>query len=235
MAELIDAVPRCALALYAHPDDADVAAGGTLARWAAAGTEVHVLACTRGEKGSLNRGDDPEAVAEVRRQEMEAGAGAIGARATYSLGHADGELDNDVSLRRELVELIRRVRPEIVFTSDPTAVFFGSTYYNHRDHRVIGYAALDAVAPAAWSPHYFPDTGPPHRVTEVWLSAALEPDVWVDIGDVIDIKTNAILCHVSQLGEAGEWMPDAVRQRAEDAGRQAGVRFAEGFRRLVFG
>jgi LmbE family N-acetylglucosaminyl deacetylase len=128
--------------------------------------------------------------------------------------------------------LIRGVRPDVVICPDPTAAFFGRSYVNHRDHRVVGWATLDAVAPAAWMPLYFPDAGAPHRVPSVYLSGTLEPDVWVDVSDSIDSKAEALLCHETQLGEAGEALRRAVRERAEQAGRQAGVRYAEGFRLL---
>jgi LmbE family N-acetylglucosaminyl deacetylase len=60
----------------------------------------------------------------------------------------------------------------------------------------------------------------------------MEPDAWVDITDTIDVKAAAIACHNSQVGETDEWLRGAVRQRAEEAGREASVRFAEGFRRI---
>ena len=116
---------------------------------------------------------------------------------------------------------------------DPTAVFFGQSYVNHRDHRATGWAALDATTPASANPHYFPDRGPAHKVETLYLSGTLEPDVWVDVSSTIDTKAAAIACHLSQLGEAGEWLRSAVRRRAEDAGREASVGMAEGFRRVV--
>jgi LmbE family N-acetylglucosaminyl deacetylase len=148
------------------------------------------------------------------------------------MGFADGELGDDPALRGRLVELVRSVRPEVVVGPDPTAVFFGATYVNHRDHRAVGWAVLDAVAPAAANPHYFPTHGPPHAVGELWLSGTLQPDTWVDISMAIDRKAEAVGCHVSQTGEPGEWLRTVVAERAEEAGRQAGVRHAESFRRL---
>jgi LmbE family N-acetylglucosaminyl deacetylase len=68
----------------------------------------------------------------------------------------------------------------------------------------------------------------------MYLSGTLEPDVWVDVTSTIDAKANALACHVSQVGEAGEWLREAVRRRAEEAGRIAGVPFAEAYKRLVF-
>ena len=130
---------------------------------------------------------------------------------------------------------MRRFRPEVVLCPDPTAVFFGREYFNHRDHRMTGMAALDAVAPAAALPHYFPDAGPPHQVSTVLLSGTLGPDVWVDISGTVDLKGEAVGCHRSQFPDGVEWASTAVRLGAEDAGRQAGVAFAEGFRSLRLG
>lgn len=232
---LADAVPARALAVYAHPDDADVSCGGTLARWAAGGAEVRVVVCAAGDKGSSNPDVDPAALAERRAGEVGAAAAALGLAGHHLLGHPDGELTEEAPLRGELVELVRRLRPQVVVCPDPTAVFFGSGYVNHRDHRVVGWTTLDAVAHEAGSPHYFPGAGAAHRVGEVWLSGSLDPDTWVDIEGSLDVKAEALRCHGSQVGEAGEWLRTFVRERAEEAGRQAGVRYAEGFRRLVLG
>ena len=118
---------------------------------------------------------------------------------------------------------------------DPTAVFFGEDYYNHHDHRALGFAVLDASSPAAALPHYFPAAGPPHQVQQVLLSGTLEPSVWVDIEEVIAAKVAAVACHASQFADGGSWATQAVRRRAEEEGRRAGVALAEGFRRLRLG
>ncbi len=233
VAELVTAVPLSVLAIYAHPDDADVSAGGTLATWASAGCVVHVCICADGDKGSADPAADPEELVVRRRSETAAAGTIVGVRAHHWLGWRDGELEDGAALRSQLVALVRQVRPEAVLAADPTAVYFGERYVNHRDHRVTGWAALDAVAPAASNPHYFPDAGPPHRVRMLYLSGTLEPDVWVDISGTIDAKAAAIACHASQVGDAGEWLRHAVRQRAEEAGRAAGVAHAEGFRRIL--
>ena len=232
MAELLTAVPGSALAIYAHPDDPDVAAGGTVAGWAEAGSSVHVCICADGDKGSLDPKTKPPELVATRRLEVAAAGKLLGVAEHHWLGYPDGELDDDGDLRARLVALIRSIRPEAVVAPDPTAVFFGQHYVNHRDHRAVGWAVLDAVAPAASFPHYFPEAGPPHRVSQLYLSGTLEPDVWVDISATIDTKAAAIGCHTTQIGDSGEWLRTAVRQRAEDAGRLAGVAFAEGFRRL---
>ena len=232
MALLVGEAPARALAVYAHPDDPEVSCGGTLARWTAAGADVQVVVCARGDKGSSDPAVVPAELAARRAEEVAAAAVALGLSAAHLLGHPDGDVD-EPRLRAELVALVRRLRPEAVVCPDPTAVFFGSSYFNHRDHRAVGWAALDAVAPAAASPHYYPGAGPPHQVRQVWLSGTLEPDAWVDIGATVDAKAEALLCHRSQLGETGEWFRTVVLARAEEAGRAAGVAYAEGFRRLL--
>ena len=232
MAALLEPVPERALAIYAHPDDADISCGGTLARWAESGASVHVVVCTTGDKGSSDPATDPAELARTRADEVRRAAEALGIAAPVLLGHPDGELYDERGLVAELVGQVRRLRPEVVVCPDPTAVFFGQHYYNHRDHRTVGWAALDAVSPAAAQPHYFPETGSAHQVSAVLLSGTIEPDVWVDISATLERKTRAVLCHESQLSGGGEWFRAAVRQRAEDGGREAGVRHAEGFRRL---
>ena len=233
MAELVSAAPGTVLAVYAHPDDPDVAAGGTLARWAAAGSAIHVCICADGDKGSSDPAADPSQLVARRRDEVAASGAILGVKAHYWLGFRDGELDDEKELRAQLVALIREVRPDAVVAPDPTAIYFGQHYLNHRDHRVVGWAALDATTPAAGMPHYFPEAGPPHRPSTLYLSGTLEPDVWVDITPTIDLKAEALACHATQVGPPGEWLRSVVRQRAEAGGRQAGVRFAEGFRRLL--
>jgi len=240
LADLLGDVPGRALAVYAHPDDPEISCGGTLAGWAAAGAEVHLLLLTAGEKGSNDAAADPEALAERRAVEVREASAVLGLAGWEQSGAGDGELENNREVRGRIVASIRRVRPDVVVCPDPTAVFFGDTYFNHRDHRVTGWATLDAVSPAAGSPLYFPDAGPAHAVSHVLLSGTLEPNVWVDVEATIEAKVQALLRHESQIeaaafgheGGTAEWLGALLRGRAEEAGRQAGLRYAEGFRRL---
>lgn len=233
MAELLDAVPARALAVYAHPDDAEISCGGTLARWAAAGSEVHVVVCTLGDKGSSDPAIHPSELAVRRREESEAAAAVLRLAGHHHLGHPDGELENTREVRGEIVRLVRDVRPDAVVCPDPTAWLFGDRYWNHRDHRLAGMATLDAIAPAAANPHYFPDAGAPHQVREVFLSGTLEPNVWVDVTDWIERKIDALFCHRSQLEDTSEYFRGFLRERAEEGGREVGVAYAEGFRRVT--
>ena len=235
MPELIEGIPTRVLAIYAHPDDPDVSCGGTLARWARGGAEVHVAICTNGDKGTSDPAADPVTLARCRAAEAAKAAHLLGVAEQQVLGYPDGELSDDHALRVQLVGMIRRLRPAIVLCPDPTAVFFGEDYFNHRDHRVVGFAVLDALSPAAALPHYFPEAGPAHQVETVLMSGTLESTVWVDVTSTIEEKVDAVSCHHSQFVDGGEWARLAVRLRAEEDGHRAGVAFAEGFRRLRLG
>jgi LmbE family N-acetylglucosaminyl deacetylase len=229
---LLEDTPASALAIYAHPDDPVISCGGTLARWAAAGSVVNVVICTAGDKGATDPNTDQDALVASRTVEAERSAEVLAVNGLHLLGYLDGEIENDSALRHELVQIIRDVRPEALITADPLAVFFGEHHYNHRDHRVVGWAALDAAAPAAASPLYFRGTGVAHQVTAAYLSGSLQPNVWVDVSSTIARKIEAVSCHVSQLADAGDWLASALRDGAELAGREIGVAYAEPFRRI---
>jgi LmbE family N-acetylglucosaminyl deacetylase len=226
-------IPDRALAVFAHPDDPEVSCGGTLARWASAGTEIHLVIANRGDKGSADPTTDPDALAEQRAEEVARAAEVLGLAGVHHLGYPDGEVDNDVALRDRLVGLIRAHRPDALIAPDPTAVFFGDSYVNHRDHRQLGWGVLDALVPAA-SPLYVPDAGPAHQVALVLLSGTLEADAWVDIADVLDRKVAAVACHTSRLGEDPALVADLLEHRATEEGQRSGLSHAEAFRRLRF-
>jgi LmbE family N-acetylglucosaminyl deacetylase len=144
-----------ALAVFAHPDDAEICAGGTLAKWAAAGREVHLLVLTNGDRGSTDPWRDRAELAATRRAETEAAAEILGLTSVQVLDVHDGELENTTEIRDAVIRRIRIVRAETVVSCDPTAWFFADRYYNHSDHRRAGEIALDAVFPGAGNPHYF--------------------------------------------------------------------------------
>jgi LmbE family N-acetylglucosaminyl deacetylase len=218
------------MAVYAHPDDADVAAGGVMAHWASQGCDVHLVVVCDGSKGAHGSPTNPERLREVRRGELELAAEILGVSHVHGLDVPDGDVINSDELRSTLVGLIRRVRPDVILAPDPTATFFGGVYVNHRDHRETGWALLDAAAPAAAMPLYYPDQGEAHQVTWLLLSGTHEPDVALDVASTIDIKVKAVLAHHSQTGDDAEGVSDVVRGRAAQAGRPLGLAFAEAFR-----
>ncbi len=231
-------VPDSALAIYAHPNDPEVSCGGTLTAWASQGARVWVLLTSLGDKGSRDPQTDPKQLTQMRADETKKAAKVLELVDYFHLDHPDGELEDNTALREEITHFIRELQPEVVLCPDPTAVFFGDGYVNNRDHRVTGWATLDAVSTSAANPHYFPaqiKTGlQPHHVSAIYLSGTHEPNEWVDISDHLDTKIDALFCHQSQLRHSDDWFRAFLRDRAEQAGRQAGTKYAEPFRKLSF-
>jgi LmbE family N-acetylglucosaminyl deacetylase len=231
---VLAAVPGRALAVYAHPDDPEVSCGGTLAHWASKGADVRLVVVNAGDKGSHDPATDPAGLTERRAREVHAAAEVLGLSGVDLLGLPDGEVTNDLALRSRLVALVRRHRPEVVVCPDPTAVFFGDTYVNHRDHREVGWAVIDAVAPAAGSPLYFPEAGEAHQVEALLLSGTFDADAWVDVSGSVEAKIAAVACHESRTGSEPELVAELVRLRSAETGAEAGLAHAESFRRVRF-
>jgi LmbE family N-acetylglucosaminyl deacetylase len=225
-----------ALAIFAHPDDAEISAGGTLAKWASAGREVHLLVLTNGDRGSQDRGIDRAELARIRAAETVEGARILRLASATVLDVHDGELENTPEIRAEVVRAIRRIRPATIVSCDPTAWFFENRYYNHSDHRTAGVIALDAAFPGAGNPHFFSDHLDegldPHDVTEVWLGWTLEPNHREDVTGHLETKLAALAEHASQLAEGIRFFEDELTREAETAGAEIGAAHAEAFRVL---
>ena len=228
--------PQRALIIAAHPDDIEFVVAGTAAKWARAGTDVRYVVATSGDAGSHQPGMTREELARIREAEQRAAAQVAGVDDVVFLGYPDGEVETTLALRRDIVREIRRFRPDIVICSDPTRLFVGDRYINHPDHRAVGQAAVDAVAPAAAMPLVFSELREeglePHQVREMLVSSTLEPDTWIDITDTVDLKIEALKQHASQFPNG--WDPsEMVRGWAAESGKTAGVDFAETFRRFI--
>lgn len=187
------------LILGAHPDDADIKAGGTAAKWCDLGATVRLVSLTDGRAGHQS-GYGPDL---VRRRRAEADAAAASIGATYEvLDIPDGELDDRLEYRHRLIGLIRSFRPDLVLTHRTTDY--------HPDHRFTGQLVQDA-AYLLTVPAVRPDV--PHLA---WMPIILtfgdafrkpcrfEPDVIVDIEDTFDHMIGMLHCHVSQFYE---WLP----------------------------
>lgn len=228
--------PRRALAVGAHPDDVEFGAGATLAKWAAAGCEVHLLVVTDGSKGSWDVEADRDALVELRKTEVQAAAGHLGARDVHFLNEVDGELDSDLVTRASVCRVIRRARPDVVLGHDPW-----KRYRLHPDHRHAGFLTVDGVV-AARDPHFYPDEGRHHRPSTLLLFEADEPDHHEDVDGFLEAKLAALLAHRSQwrstmgIGDDPEREREAfeaqVREEAAEAGRAAGIAAAEAFKRI---
>jgi LmbE family N-acetylglucosaminyl deacetylase len=224
------------LGIFAHPDDAEIAVGGTLAKWIAAGREAHLLVLTNGDRGSSDPTRSRVELAATRRTETEAAARSLGLASVRILSTHDGELENNHTMREAVIRRIREVRAETVVSVDPTAVFFESRYYNHSDHRTAGWIALDSVFPGSGNPHFFSE----HlgegldvqEVHDVWLGWTNEPNHVEDVTGHIAAKVAALAEHASQLTEGIRFFEEFLEKDARESGAKIGVEHAEEFRVL---
>jgi len=183
----------------AHPDDADIKAGGTSAQWCALGHEVKMASLTNGQAGHQTA-YGPQ-LARRRRAEAEAAAATIGA--TYTImDQPDGELDDRLEFRLQVICLIRNFRPDLIITH--------RTVDYHADHRFTGQLVQDA-AYLLTVPAICPDVPHMQRSPVILCFSdafrkpcRFEPHVIVDIGDTVDRMVGMLHCHQSQFYE---WLP----------------------------
>lgn len=231
-------IPSSAMSIHAHPDDQDFTVAGTLAKWARAGCEVVSVIITSGDAGSNDpqRGSEYKTeLARLREQEQSEANAVLGVRETLFMRYPDGELTPSLPLRRDLTRLIRRLKPEVVVTGDPTAWFYENDYINHPDHRAAAEAAIYAVFPSAGTRMIFTellDEGlEPHNVKRLYIHGSEKPDTWVDIEDTLGLKLQALEKHFSQVDT--HHAEKMVRDWAEQEGRAKGLRSAEAYRVMI--
>ena len=218
------------LVFGAHPDDAELGAGGTIAKEISLGKKVGIVDLTRGELGT--RGS-----AEIRDKESAAAAKVLGVSVRENLRFRDGFFLNDEVHQMEIIKMIRKYRPQIVLCN--------AIEDRHIDHGRGSKLVSDAcflsglrrietrigeVLQQEWRPklvyHYIQ-----------WKN--LTPDFVVDISDFIESKTNAILAYSSQFHDPNSKEPEtpissktfleSVHYRAKDLGRLIGTEYGEGF------
>ncbi len=240
---------RTLLAIFAHPDDESFGPGGTLALYAQRGVRVDLVCATRGEAGDLppDFTNPFPSLAELREHELRCAARQLGLHQVHLLGYRDsgmaGSQDNahpealvnapPQRLAEEITALIRRLRPQVVITFDP------SGGYGHPDHIAIQRATVEAFY-AAGDPARFTAAGPPFQPARLYFSTfprravrwmvrlmrlrGQDPRRWgrnqdidleaiarqdypihtrIDIRPVAEIKERARQCHASQLPGGG--------------------------------
>jgi LmbE family N-acetylglucosaminyl deacetylase len=190
-----------ALCIVAHPDDIEFYCAGTVLKLTGRGVTVAFLLATSGDKGTSDPAVSSAALAKTREAEQVAAARVLGVEEVEFLRHPDAELVESLALRGQFVAAIRRARPDLLLTFDPTPA-----YRYHPDHRVVGRVALDAAWPAARDRLSFPTLGAPHETAEAWCFASPDPDLLVDVSDVLETKIASRLEHHSQT-------PSPVRLR----------------------
>jgi len=234
------APPARVLSIHAHPDDQEFTVGGTLAKWARAGSHVVTVCITSGGAGS-NEHTPPdmtrEALVPIREEEQRQACRVLGIPDVVFLGFEDGMLQATLDLRRELTRVIRRFRPDAVVCGDPTVRYYGSMYMNHPDHRAASDAALDAVFPSAETRLIFPELLAeglePHKVRAVFIHGSDSPDTFIDISESLSAKLAALKEHRTQMGT---WDPtDMITGWAKMQGAPRKLEAAESFRLMRLG
>ena len=224
--------PAQVMVVTPHPDDAEYGAAGTVARWINDGKEVVYVVCTNGDKGITDANMDPEEVARIREEEQMAAANGLGVREVIFLRHPDQGLEDTPEFRKELVRLIRMYRPETLITADPYR-----RYVWHRDHRITGQVALDAVFPYARDVLSYPDLIEeglyPHKVREILFWASEDVNYRSDITKTFPMKLAALRCHKSQVGHIPpQELKKRLRQRHKKMAEGESSQLAEAFHRV---
>ena len=226
--------PERLLVITAHPDDADFAIAGSVARWVRAGTVAHLVCCTSGDAGSDDARRDPLELAATREAEQRSAARTVGYEGLTFMHRPDGALANDLALREQLVRVIRTFRPDAVACGDPTLVVHRAGYVQHVDHREAALAAVDAVYPAARNamafPHLVTTEGlEPHSVSRLYLFWTAQPaSDLVDVSETLGVKIAALRQHASQMRRPDE-LEERIRAWAREAGEALGLEAAEAF------
>lgn len=186
------------LVCIAHPDD-EVFCSGTILRLVDMGNVVTLIVGTLGEKGSHDPELTPDLIAQMRQSEMTQAAERLGVQEVIQLGYKDGELQYATDLKETLFRMVRSLRPDVVITFDPW-----KRYEIHSDHRVIGFAMIEAAHLGANCWYYHAQLADVsilcHRSQELYLFNCDEPNYYVDITDVFDRKLLAASAHASQFG-----------------------------------
>lgn len=223
------------LVILAHPDDPEFFLGGTLAKWIADDHQVEYCLLTKGEKGSNSLSLSSSEIAETRVVEQHQAADYLKVKSVEFLNYEDGGVQSDLVIRKELCGLIRRHRPQILVTCDPTHFFDGQRYINHPDHRAAGLAVIESVFPAAGNHFYYSELEQeglyPHSVEEVWMSLTGTPNIQVEVSQYWETRLEALEYHASQIGD-----PILFRERMRGwlkIDKNGNFEYFEKFRRII--
>ena len=219
------------LAIMCHPDDIELNCSGTLIKYKKAGHDVVACHAANGNMGHVVI--QPDELRQIRLKEAQKAAALAG----FEVVTADiGDLTisrASVEQNRELIRIIRYIRPDVIITHDP------DDYCS--DHNELSALVLKASFDAS-CPHFMPELGSATKVTPLYFSDTsgsvnFIPTEYVDITEEMELKEQMLACHESQL----KWLMDhdgvnvieSQRTRARMRGLQCGVKYAEAFRPLL--
>jgi len=226
------------LVVSAHPDDPEFSAGGSVAKLAMDGAEVTYVIVTDGSQGGEDPDQKDSELAAIRQKEQRAAARVLGVKKVEFLGYKDGHLTHDLKLRRDIVRMIRKYKPDLVITHLPGRLLDAPMGGSHPDHIAVGEATFAAVYPDSRNPRAFrsllKEGYPAFVVKELWVPYWTSGDYFVDITKTLDLKLQSLKKHKSQVAKPGaawdyeKWM----RKRHRDVGKKAGYTYAESFKRI---
>jgi N,N'-diacetylchitobiose non-reducing end deacetylase len=216
------------LCIQPHPDDMDIACGGTLAVLAAQGAHITYLTVTSGGAGSIKRRDEVELALTRKQEQMNAGA-LIGVKDYIWLDYWDaGHLTGD-QLERDFIRAIRLVRPDTVITIDGWL-----PYEAHPAHRKVGQCAAAAVLFSGMGNIGWEDNLAPHTVDCIALAFTGKPNTYVDVTAKWNLKLRAIRAHESQFPDSTWPFYNAYfDMKAKQYGARLGVEKAEALKVLA--
>jgi len=197
------------LALGAHPDDIEYGCGGTFLKFARSGANIFFMVLTKGEFGG-----DPG----IRVKEQEEALKLLGVKKIFWGGYVDTELPNERIIITRIDEVIEEVKPDEVYVNYIDDI--------HQDHRTLAECTLAATRYVKRVFFY-----------EDYTSNNFEPDVFVDIEDVLEEKQKLIQVYSSQVSKAYPTkldMVESVRAAANFRGFQGKIKYAEGFKAFRF-
>ena len=232
----MDESPKKVLVITPHPDDADFWCSGTIAKWLGDGARVRYVLCTDGGKGTTDPDISSADLSKIREKEQADAVEALGVQELVMLHYPDGSLEDDDEFRRELVRQIRQVQPDVVLCPEP----YRKNLAWHRDHRIAGQVALDAVFPCARDHLHFVelwrDEGlEPHKTAAILFWGTENADTAIDISESLGAKIKAIAAHKSQMdGRNPKEIEDYVRERAKIEEGGSGMEYVEEFRKVTF-
>ncbi len=223
------------LCFTAHPDDVDFGAAGTIAAWTAAGVEVSYCVMTDGDAGGFDPAHRAEIIA-MRAEEQRQAAALVGVTDVHYFHERDGYLEPTHDVMRQVVKLIREIRPDVVLAMHPERNW-DRIQKSHPDHLAVGEIVTRAVYPALENPFAYPELAEAglaaFRLPWLWLFAGPEAreNHFVDVTGHVDAKLAAIRIHASQHPDL-EGMERAVRGMLAHNASRAGMprgRSAEAF------
>ncbi len=217
------------LAVGCHPDDLEIACGGTLRKYVEQGAEVHMCHVANGNQGHVII--EPDELRIIRTKEAENAGAIIGAKQVINLDVPDMEVNShDFKIMDAMADVVSSVRPDVIITHNPddymtdhietSLLATNGSFNSGLSHRPRAGAAFSSFIPV-----FFMDT---------LAGVNFQPTHYVDITNQIETKLKALNCHESQL----KWMlehdnidfADMVKTCSKYRGYQCGVPFAEGFK-----